>query len=129
MGRSPVFTAFDAKIMTLCVKPHLHYSCRLELPDNGWYSKFKSAIGDDGPSGNYLTTTEYNNVWSGLNDTKSQEAVRHFLRRWNNTVLAFNQGTLASRPDTENVVPLLRTQEMYDQYVRDTSAAKEVKFT
>ncbi|XP_041350118.1 uncharacterized protein LOC121369231 isoform X2 [Gigantopelta aegis] len=92
--------------------------------DATWYNGFKLAIADDSVSGSLLSKSEVSSITSPFNET--QRATLHkFLIRWNNTVAAWQNGSLIRLSSDANVIPYNKLNRPFNQYKRDSKKAKD----
>ncbi|CAG2245925.1 unnamed protein product [Mytilus edulis] len=90
-----------------------------------WYPAFKTVISDDSESGSKLSKEEKSFVLNTLRNNLSIPILNRFLERWNNTVSAWNNGTLYEVIRTGRFINLSSLSMMWQQYTRDTTTANE----
>ncbi|VDI42819.1 deleted in malignant brain tumors 1 protein [Mytilus galloprovincialis] len=93
-----------------------------------WYPAFKTVISDDSESGSKLSKEEKSFVLNTLRSNLSIPILNRFLERWNNTVSAWNNGTLYEVIRTGRFINLSSLSMMWQQYTRDTTTANERGF-
>ena len=98
---------------------------RLNFGDVTWYSGFKLAIAEDSSGGSLLSESEMSAMTTPFNATQ-QATLRRFLNRWNNTVAAWQNGTLSSMASGPDVMHYRKLNTQFDQYKQDTKKAKDV---
>ena len=91
--------------------------------DAGWYHTYKLMVADDSELGNGVSHHEANTILSTLNSDESRELISFFLNRWNNTVNAWNDGTLNEIAGSGHVINFEQLQTKLEQYVMDTEQA------
>ncbi|XP_071178470.1 uncharacterized protein [Mytilus edulis] len=93
-----------------------------------WYPAFKTVISDNSESGSILSKDEKSFVLNTLTSNISKPILDGFLERWNNTVSAWDNGTLNGEIKTGSVINLSRLSVMMQQYIIDTNTAADRGF-
>ncbi|XP_052075242.1 uncharacterized protein LOC127712685 isoform X3 [Mytilus californianus] len=93
-----------------------------------WYPSFKTVISDNSESGSILSKDEMSFVLNTLANNISNPILERFLDRWNNTVSAWDNGTLNEEIKTGSVINLSRLSMMMQQYIKDTKTAADRGF-
>ncbi|CAC5421094.1 unnamed protein product [Mytilus coruscus] len=93
-----------------------------------WYSAFKTVISDNSESGSILSRDEKSFVLNTVTSNISNPILDRFLERWNNTVSAWDNGTLNEEIKTGSVINLSRLSLMMQQYIKDTKTAADRGF-
>ncbi|XP_063448433.1 uncharacterized protein LOC134727966 [Mytilus trossulus] len=93
-----------------------------------WYPAFKTVISDNSESGSILSKDEKSFVLNTLTSNISKPVLDGFLERWNNTVSAWDNGTLNEEIKTGSVINLSRLSVMMQQYITDTKTAEDRGF-
>ena len=81
-------------------------------------------MSDDSDLGNRLSFNEANTILTTLDDAESRATLSKFLDRWNNSMSAWENGTLNELADTGYVINLSKLTSYSDQYVTDMQSAK-----
>ncbi|XP_041350126.1 uncharacterized protein LOC121369238 [Gigantopelta aegis] len=96
----------------------------LNFGDVTWYDGFKLAIAENSAAGSLLSKSEVSSITSPFNET--QRATLHkFLIRWNNTVAAWQNGSLSSMSSSADVMPYKKLNTQFSQYKQDSKTAKD----
>lgn len=93
--------------------------------DNSWGNSFNLALADDSAGGSSLSSSEIASIVSPLNSTRGQ-LVERFLLRWNKTMTAWEDGTLASLGQTDGIISYNVIMSRFEQFKTDTQNAKQV---
>ncbi|XP_052094362.1 uncharacterized protein LOC127730155 isoform X41 [Mytilus californianus] len=96
--------------------------------DSTWYGAFKPVVSDESPLGIQLSSDEFSNVLSAINDETQKVTLNKFLQRWNNTATAWKDGTLNTLTDVADVINFRKLDPGIQQYIDDHSNAKTKGF-
>lgn len=94
------------------------------LKESTWFEKFKKSVWDSSAGGLLITSKEYRTI---LNAAKisTQRLLTDFLHRWNNTVSAWESGTLTTLA-SDDVMAYDVVQSGWRTYHGETKAVKQV---
>ncbi|XP_048252814.1 uncharacterized protein LOC124134850 [Haliotis rufescens] len=98
-----------------------------DVYDNSWGNSFNLALADDSAGGSSLSSSEIASIVSPLNSTRGQ-LVERFLLRWNKTMTAWEDGTLASLGQTDDTISYNVIMSRFEQFKTDTQNAKQRGF-
>ncbi|XP_064597663.1 uncharacterized protein LOC135464102 [Liolophura sinensis] len=97
------------------------------LKESAWFEKFKKSVWDSSDGGLLVTSKEYHTI---LNSAKisTQRVLTNFLHRWNNTVSAWEGGTLTTLA-SDDVMAYDIVQSGWRTYHTETKAVKQSGYT
>ncbi|XP_076092310.1 uncharacterized protein LOC143063814 [Mytilus galloprovincialis] len=96
--------------------------------DSSWYGAFRTVVSDESQLGVQLSSDEFSNILSTINDETHKSTLNKFLQRWNNTATAWKDGTLNTLDGTEDIINLKNLNSGIQQYINDFKSAKTKGF-
>ncbi|CAG2246399.1 unnamed protein product [Mytilus edulis] len=96
--------------------------------DSSWYGAFRTVVSDESQLGVQLSSDEFSNILSTINDETQKSTLNKFLQRWNNTATAWKDGTLNTLDDTADIINLKNLNSGLQQYINDFKSAKTKGF-
>ncbi|XP_060567055.1 uncharacterized protein LOC132725880 [Ruditapes philippinarum] len=96
--------------------------------EDTWYTEFKRGAADDTQLGAMISETEYSAIIDNLSEIEKKGNVSRFIQRFNNTVAAWENGTLSQLEDSGQVISFRRLQAGIDQFHYDNDKSKALGY-